>query len=228
MAKMIKNYADLEQNGAYELVHEEYLGDVKTAGIILRHKKSGARICLMANDDENKVFCAAFRTPVYDSTGVPHIIEHTVLNGSKNYPSRDPFMQLMRGSLTTFINAMTYPDKTLYPVASCNDKDFCNLMHVYMDAVFFPNIYRQAFMQEGWHYELDAPEGELKINGIVYSEMQGNLSAPDGAIWDEIMQNLMPNTVYGVNAGGDPAVIPELTYEKYVDFQSCRRCTTSR
>ena len=151
MAKNIRSSAELANHPAYELMYEEYLEDVKTAGIVFRHKKSGARVCILSNDDENKMFCAAFRTPPEDSTGVAHIIEHTVLCGSKNYPARDPFMQLAKGSLTTFLNAMTYPDKTLYPVASCNDKDFFNLMNVYMDAVFYPNIYkyRQIFMQEG-------------------------------------------------------------------------------
>lgn len=220
MATNIKSSRELAPNPAYELMYEEYLEDIKSAGIILRHKKSGARVCLISNDDENKLFCAAFRTPPENSTGVPHIIEHTVLCGSRNYPSRDPFMQLAKGSLNTFLNAMTYPDKTLYPVSSCNDKDFKNLMNVYMDAVFYPNIYkyRQIFMQEGWHYEMDTPEDELKINGIVYSEMKGATSSPESAIWDAISRSLYPDTTYGVSSGGDPKVIPELTYEYYLDF----------
>ncbi|MBR4186607.1 MAG: insulinase family protein [Clostridia bacterium] len=216
----IKCYADLAPNKAYELLYEETLDDIKSAGIVLRHKKSGARVCILPNDDENKLFCAAFRTPPEDSTGVCHIIEHTVLCGSKNFPSRDPFMQLAKGSLNTFLNAMTYPDKTLYPVASCNDKDFKNLMNVYMDAVFYPNIYkyRQIFMQEGWHYELDNPGDELKINGVVYSEMKGAMSSPDRTVWDELNTVLLPDTTYGVNSGGDPDVIPDLTYEYYLNF----------
>ena len=220
MSKKIMSYSDLAENQAYELAYEEYLADTKTAGIVLRHKKSGARVCVLANDDENKVFCAGFRTTPTDSTGVPHIIEHTVLNGSKNYPSRDPFMQLAKGSMKTFLNAITWPDKTMYPVASCNDKDFTNLMHVYLDAVFFPNIYkkREIFMQEGWHYELDAPEDELTINGVVYSEMKGAMSSPDRTIYDEIFNSILPDTTYGVNSGGDPEVIPTLTYENYLDF----------
>ncbi|MBQ2546532.1 MAG: insulinase family protein, partial [Clostridia bacterium] len=219
MAK-IKRYADLAPNDAYELLYEETLDDIQSAGIVLRHKKSGARVCILPNDDENKLFCAAFRTPPEDSTGVCHIIEHTVLCGSKNFPSRDPFMQLAKGSLNTFLNAMTYPDKTLYPVASCNDKDFKNLMNVYMDAVFYPNIYkyRQIFMQEGWHYELDSPGDELKINGVVYSEMKGAMSSPDRTVWDELNTVLLPDTTYGVNSGGDPDVIPDLTYEYYLNF----------
>lgn len=222
MAKNVKSYAELVQNPAYELMYEEYLDDIKSAGIVLKHKKSGARVCVLSNDDPNKLFCAAFRTPPENSTGVPHIIEHSVLNGSKNFPSRDPFMQLMKGSLNTFLNAMTYPDKTLYPVASCNDKDFTNLMHVYMDAVFYPNIYRfpQIFEQEGWHYELENADDELKINGVVYSEMKGAMSSPDRMIWDVISKNIFPDTTYGVNSGGDPDVIPELTYEQFIGFHA--------
>ncbi|MBE6597895.1 MAG: insulinase family protein, partial [Ruminococcaceae bacterium] len=220
MAVNIKTYADLAPNSAYALEYEEYLDDIKTAGIILRHKKSGARVCVLSNNDENKMFCAAFRTPVGNDTGVPHIIEHSVLNGSKNFPSRDPFMQLVKGSLNTFLNAMTYIDKTLYPVASCNDKDFKNLMHVYLDAVFYPNIYSrpEIFMQEGWHYELESPEDELTINGVVYNEMKGAVSAPAAFLNDTMMKGLFPDSPYGKNSGGDPAAIPELSYEQFLDF----------
>lgn len=222
MARNIKSYAELAANPAYELMYEEYLTDIKTAGIVLRHKKSGARVCVLSNDDENKLFCAGFKTPPTNSTGVPHIIEHSVLNGSKNFPSRDPFMQLVKSSLNTFLNAMTYPDKTLYPVASCNDKDFNNLMNVYMDSVFYPNIYNRpfTFMQEGWHYEMDNAEDELKINGVVYSEMKGAMSSPDRAVYDYLSQAGLPDTTYGVNSGGDPDVIPELSYEEFLAFHS--------
>lgn len=220
MSKILTSYADLAPNPAYELEYEEYLKDIKTAGMVLRHKKSGARVCVMSNDDENKLFCAAFRTPVENDTGVPHIIEHSVLNGSKHYPSRDPFMQLAKGSLNTFLNAMTYNDKTLYPVASCNDKDFKNLMNVYMDAVFYPNIYqyRQIFMQEGWHYEMENPEDELKVNGVVYSEMKGATSSPYSALYDLLGKTMFPDATYGRNSGGDPAFIPTLSYEAFLDF----------
>lgn len=220
MARNIKSYSELAANDAYELMYEDYLSDIKTAGIVLRHKKSGARVCVLSNDDENKLFCAAFKTPPTNSTGVPHIIEHSVLNGSKNFPSRDPFMQLVKSSLNTFLNAMTYPDKTLYPVASCNDKDFANLMNVYMDSVFYPNIYNRpfTFMQEGWHYEMDSAEDELKINGVVYSEMKGAMSSPDSAVYDYLAQAGLPDTTYGVNSGGDPDVIPELSYEEFLNF----------
>lgn len=220
MANKLSGYGDLRKNDAYDLDYEEYLPDTKTAGIVLRHKKSGARVCLLSNDDENKVFCAGFRTTPTDSTGVPHIIEHTVLNGSEHFPARDPFMQLIKGSLHTFLNAITWPDKTLYPVASCNDKDFRNLMHVYLDAVFFPNIYKrqEIFMQEGWHYELQNADDELKISGVVYSEMKGAMSSPDRMIGERIMNVMLPDTTYAVNSGGDPDVIPTLSYEDYLDF----------
>ena len=148
---------ELSQINAYEIREEKRLDDIHSDGILLVHKKSGARICVMSNEDVNKVFYIAFRTPPKDSTGVPHIIEHTVLCGSKKFPVKDPFIELVKGSLNTFLNAMTYPDKTIYPVASCNDKDFQNLMDVYLDSVFSPNIYKEQniFRQEGWHYELN-------------------------------------------------------------------------
>ena len=220
MSKNIKSTAELSLPEAYEIEYSESLPDVDSLGIVLRHKKSGARICLISNDDENKVFYIGFRTPVTDDTGVPHIIEHTVLCGSDRYPCRDPFMLLAKGSLNTFLNAMTYPDKTVYPVASCNDHDFANLMSVYMDAVFHPNIYkyREIFMQEGWHYELERPEDELKVNGIVYNEMKGVLSSPDSQVFDELCKVLYPDTTYGRSSGGDPECIPSLTYEQYLDF----------
>lgn len=220
MSKCIHSSAELSPLPAYTLIQEEYLEDIKSLGLIFRHNKSGARICVLSSDDENKTFCAAFRTTPTDSTGVPHIIEHTVLNGSRHFPSRDPFMQLAKGSLNTFLNAMTYPDKTLYPVASCNDRDFCNLMHVYLDAVFYPNIYtcRHIFEQEGWHYELENPDDPLIINGVVYSEMKGAYSSPDGVIYDAMMQSCNPDTTYGVDSGGNPDVIPTLTYENYLNF----------
>lgn len=205
---------------AYELLKEEELKGIKSYGYLLRHKKSGARVLLIENDDDNKVFDIAFRTPPKDSTGVPHIMEHSVLCGSKNFPTKDPFVELVKGSLNTFLNAMTYPDKTVYPVASCNDKDFQNLMHVYMDAVFYPNIYRheEIFRQEGWSYKLDSLEEHLEYNGVVYNEMKGAFSSPEGVL-DRVIQNtLFPDTVYANESGGDPEVIPELTYEQFLDF----------
>lgn len=222
MSRNIKNVTALKPISGYTLVSDEYLSDVDSVGLVFRHDKSGARVCVVSNDDENKVFSIAFRTPPIDDTGVAHIIEHTVLCGSEKYPSRDPFMQLAKGSLNTFLNAMTYPDKTIYPVASCNDHDFENLMAVYMDAVFKPNIYKykEIFMQEGWHYELDSPNDELKINGIVYSEMKGVLSSPDSLLYDEISKALFPDSVYGRSSGGDPDMIPFLRYDDYLAFHT--------
>ena len=186
----------------------------------MRHKKSGARIAVISNDDDNKVFYIGFRTPPEDSTGVAHIIEHTVLCGSDKYPVKDPFVELVKGSLNTFLNAMTYPEKTIYPIASCNDKDFQNLMSVYMDAVFHPNIYKyqEIFKQEGWHYELESEDAPVTINGVVYNEMKGAFSSPDDVLSRQIMTSLFPDTTYANVSGGDPLHIPELTYEEYLDF----------
>lgn len=213
------------QNGqlnAYELMKKEEIADIKSTGYLLKHKKSGARICVISNEDENKVFHIAFRTPPSDSTGVAHILEHSVLCGSKNFPSKDPFVELVKGSLNTFLNAMTYPDKTMYPVASCNDRDFRNLMHVYMDAVFFANIYEkeEIFRQEGWNYQLEEPDGELTYNGVVYNEMKGAFSSPEDVLDREILNSLFPDTPYGNESGGDPAFIPDLKYSEFLDFHS--------
>lgn len=166
---------NLENLQAYTVISKQWIKELKSDGWLLKHNRTGARVALLQNDDENKVFYIGFRTPPKDSTGVAHIIEHTVLCGSEKYPVKDPFIELAKGSLNTFLNAMTYPDKTVYPVASCNDKDFRNLMDVYLDAVFHPNIYREEkiFRQEGWHYELEDAEDELTINGVVYNEMKG-------------------------------------------------------
>lgn len=204
---------------AYELMYEEELKDNNSLGVVLRHKKSGARVCVLSNDDENKVFYIGFRTPPKDSTGVAHIIEHTVLCGSEKYPLKDPFVELIKGSLNTFLNAFTYPDHTMYPLASCNEQDFKNLMSVYMDAVLHPNIYHfeEIFKQEGWHYEID-DDGKLKINGVVYNEMKGAFSNPEQVLFRAIMHSLYPDNSYGVESGGDPEVIPELTYENYLNF----------
>lgn len=204
----------------YEMIEAREIKDLNSYGYLLHHRKTGARVTLLSNDDSNKVFYIGFRTPPADSTGVAHIIEHTVLCGSKSFPVKDPFIELAKGSLNTFLNAMTYPDKTVYPVASCNNKDFQNLMHVYLDAVFHPNIYREEkiFQQEGWHYELEDAEDELTINGVVYNEMKGVFSSPDDVLDREVLNSLFPDTPYGTESGGDPDVIPELTYEDYLNF----------
>lgn len=204
----------------YEILNEHRVEDVQSDGFILRHKKSGARIAILSNNDDNKVFYIGFRTPPEDETGVPHIIEHTTLCGSKKFPVKDPFIELAKGSLNTFLNAMTYPDKTVYPVASCNDQDFKNLMDVYLDAVFNPNItkYEEIFKQEGWHYELTGKDDELKINGVVYNEMKGAYSSPDEVLSSQIYRSLFPDNTYSKDSGGNPEYIPKLTYEAYLDF----------
>lgn len=210
----------IETLAAYEIIERRMISDLNSEGCILKHRKTGANIALLLNDDENKVFYIGFRTPPEDSTGVAHILEHSVLCGSKNFPVKDPFIELAKGSLNTFLNAMTYPDKTVYPVASCNDKDFKNLVHVYLDAVLYPNIYREnkIFRQEGWHYEMESQEDELTINGVVYNEMKGAFSSPDDVVEREIMNSLYPDITYGLESGGDPEVIPSLTYEEFLEF----------
>ena len=211
---------DLTKLNAYTLIKTEELPDLNGTGYYLRHNKSGARVVWVENEDDNKVFSIAFRTPPTDSTGVAHIIEHTVLCGSEHFPAKDPFIELAKGSLNTFLNAMTFPDKTMYPVASCNMQDFKNLMHVYLDAVFYPNIYKreEIFKQEGWHYELENEDADLIYNGIVYSEMKGAFSSPEQVLGRVEMHALYPDTAYGVESGGDPDFIPDLTYADYLDF----------
>ena len=204
----------------YETVSVERLEDLNSVGLLLKHKKSGARVCLVSNDDNNKVFSIGFKTPPTNDTGTQHIIEHSTLCGSRKYPVKDPFVELVKGSLNTFLNAMTYPDKTVYPVASCNDVDFQNLMDVYMDAVFYPNIYKnpKIFMQEGWHYELESRDSELKYNGVVFNEMKGAFSSADDVLTRHTFINLFPDNNYRNESGGDPEVIPDLTYEDFLQY----------
>jgi len=204
----------------YDLIRHQYLKDTGCDSLLLRHKKTGARVALLPSEDDNKVFFIGFRTPPEDSTGVAHILEHSVLCGSRDFPVKDPFIELAKGSLNTFLNAMTYPDKTVYPVASCNDTDFKNLMHVYLDAVFHPNIYKvqDIFRQEGWHYEAEDAESPITVNGVVYNEMKGALSSPDDVLARSIYEALYPHTPYAVESGGDPVNIPDLTYEAFLNF----------
>jgi Zn-dependent M16 (insulinase) family peptidase len=202
----------------FELIRSEEIKELNTQAKIYRHIPTGAEILSMENDDENKSFGISFRTPPSDSTGVAHILEHTVLCGSRKYPVKDPFVQLLKGSLQTFLNAFTYPDKTCYPVASQNLKDFHNLVDVYLDAVFYPRITRDFFMQEGWHYELESPEDELKFKGVVYNEMKGVYSSPDSLLMESSQQSLFPDTTYGLDSGGAPKHIPDLTYEQFKAF----------
>jgi hypothetical protein len=185
---------------------------------LYRHEPTGARLLSVVNRDENKVFGITFRTPPQRSDGVAHIIEHSVLCGSRKYPVKEPFVELMKGSLNTFLNAMTYPDKTCYPVASTNLKDFYNLIDVYLDAVFYPNLTEHTFMQEGWHYEVDPSTGELGYKGVVFNEMKGAYSDPDDQHEDLCRRSLYPDTSYGLDSGGDPLEIPSLTYDEFVGF----------
>ena len=204
----------------YKLIKEQELKDINAKGTLLFHEKTKAKVLLLSNDDENKSFCIGFRTPPYDSTGLPHILEHSVLCGSRKFPVKEPFVELMKSSLNTFLNAMTFPDKTIYPVASCNDQDFANLTDVYMDAVLYPNIHQkeEIFRQEGWHYELENKDSELTYNGVVYNEMKGAFSSPDGILGRESLNALFPDTAYGVESGGNPDDIPSLSYEKFKEF----------
>ncbi len=206
--------------GSYKVIREEKISEVDSQAILLEHGKTGARVMVLHNGEKNKTFSISFRTPPEDGTGVAHIIEHTVLCGSRLFPAKDPFVELAKGSLSTFLNAMTFPDKTMYPVASCNDKDFQNLMHVYMDAVFFPNIYNkeEIFKQEGWHYELEDADAPIIYNGVVYNEMKGVFSSPEERLDSIAMSALFPDTPYAKESGGDPAEIPELTREEYLEF----------
>lgn len=206
----------------YRIEEERESEDLHAKLLRLTHIGTGARIAVISNEDENKVFSIGFRTPPSDSTGVPHILEHSVLCGSREFPVKDPFIELAKGSLNTFLNAMTYPDRTVYPVASCNDQDFQNLMHVYLDAVFYPNIYQEPniFKQEGWHYELEDLDAPLTVNGVVYNEMKGAFSSAEDVMERAVMDSLYPDTCYGVESGGDPEVIPELSYEQFLHFHS--------
>ncbi len=210
----------LNNLAAYELLWEQDVKELKSRAYLMEHKKSGARFFLLSNDDDNKVFSIGFRTPPADSTGVAHILEHSVLCGSGKFPVKDPFVELVKGSLNTFLNAMTYPDKTVYPVASTNQQDFQNLMDVYLDAVLHPNIYAEEkiFRQEGWHYELLSEEEPITLNGVVYNEMKGAFSSPESVLDRFTQQVLFPDTCYGKESGGDPHDIPNLTYEDFLNF----------
>ncbi|WP_410506308.1 insulinase family protein [Haloimpatiens sp. FM7315] len=213
----------MELNKIYEgfkLQEIKELKDINSTGMIFEHEKTGAQLFFIKNDDDNKVFSISFRTPPENSTGVPHIIEHSVLCGSRKFPVKEPFVELIKGSLNTFLNAMTFPDKTMYPVASKNDKDFLNLMDVYLDAVLYPDMYNhpEIFMQEGWHYELQKKEDPLTLKGVVYNEMKGAFSSPDSVLMRKVQESLFPDTIYGVESGGDPEVIPELSYEEFINF----------
>ncbi|GAB4509717.1 MAG: insulinase family protein [Anaerolineae bacterium] len=207
----------MQQHG-FELVREQDIPEINSRARLWRHLKTGAQLLSLENDDENKCFSITFTTLPSDSTGVPHILEHAVLNGSRKYPVKEPFVELLKSSLASFINAMTFPDKTVYPVASTNLKDFYNLIDVYLDAVFFPRITPEILMQEGWHYELEGADAPLTYKGVVFNEMKGAYSSPDNLLGTYTQSALYPDTVYAVDSGGDPQVIPNLTYEQFKGF----------
>jgi Zn-dependent M16 (insulinase) family peptidase len=202
----------------FELLREQNLAEINSMARFYRHGRTGAELLSLTNSDENKVFGVSFATPPSNSTGVAHILEHSVLCGSRKYPVKEPFVELMKSSLTTFLNAMTFPDKTCYPVASQNVQDFYNLIDVYLDAVFFPRLTPQTFQQEGWHYELDAPDAPLIYKGVVFNEMKGNYSSPDTMLRELSQRSLYPDVTYGFDSGGDPKYIPDLTYEQLKAF----------
>lgn len=208
----------MTQSYGFELLREEQINELNTTARLWRHIKTGARLLSLENEDENKVFGITFRTPPADSTGLPHILEHAVLGGSQKYPLKEPFIELVKGSLNTFINAMTYPDKTAYPVASTNLKDFYNLVDVYLDSVFNPLLTPYHLQQEGWHYELETADSPLTYKGVVFNEMKGAYSSPDSLLYRHSQRSLFPDNTYGFDSGGDPTVIPDLTYEQFKAF----------
>jgi Zn-dependent M16 (insulinase) family peptidase len=208
----------MAKNFGFELLRDEQIPEINSRVLYYRHRKTGARLLSLVNDDENKVFGITFRTPPADSTGIAHIMEHSVLCGSRKYPVKEPFVELMKGSLNTFLNAMTYPDKTCYPVASTNLQDFYNLVDVYLDAVLYPRISEEILQQEGWHYELNDVHDPLIYKGVVFNEMKGAYSSPDRIISKTAQQSVFPDTTYATDSGGDPKHIPELTYENFKEF----------
>lgn len=208
----------MKSTHGFELIKEQEIPEIKTQAKWYRHLKSGAELLSLQNDDENKVFGITFRTPAEDSTGVAHIMEHSVLCGSRKFPVKEPFVELIKGSLHTFLNAFTYPDKTCYPVASTNLQDFYNLVDVYLDAVFYPNLTPFTLQQEGWHYELENPDDPLVFKGVVFNEMKGNYSSPDRILNEYSQQCVFPNNTYQYESGGHPRNIPDLTWEQFINF----------
>jgi len=227
MSTAVAEKSDIEkamdvEHPAYEVIRKDFVQEYGAATTLYRHKKSGAELLSVASDDDNKVFGITLRTPPEDSTGVPHILEHSVLCGSRKYKTKDPFVQLLQGSLQTFLNAFTYPDRTCYVVASQNEKDFYNLVNVYADAVFHPRAISDPMVhaQEGWHLELEKKEDPLIFKGVVYNEMKGVYSSPDSLLNRAAQRSIFPDTTYGVDSGGDPKVIPDLSFEQFAEFHS--------
>ena len=214
---------DFELGGSYSgfrLTQQESISELNSLALLFTHLKTGAEVLVMENDDDNKVFSATFKTPPSNDRGVAHILEHSVLCGSRKYPVKEPFLELLKGSLQTFLNAMTFPDKTMYPVASRNKKDFFNLMDVYLDAVFYPNITEETFMQEGWHHELELPDKNITYKGVVFNEMKGVFSSPESILDRHLAHSLFPSTTYGFESGGDPEAITDLTYREFKNFHN--------
>ena len=210
--EMAKSYS------GFKLSQQQSISELNSLALLFTHLKTGAEVLVVENDDDNKVFSVTFKTPPSNDRGVAHILEHSVLCGSRKYPAKEPFLELLKGSLQTFLNAMTFPDKTMYPVASRNKKDFFNLMDVYLDAVFYPNITEETFMQEGWHHELEHPEKNITYKGVVFNEMKGVFSNPESIIDRHLAHSLFPKTTYGFESGGDPEAIPDLTYDEFKNF----------
>ncbi|MBL7213338.1 MAG: insulinase family protein, partial [Desulfobacteraceae bacterium] len=204
----------------FRLQWEKEIEELKTTARFYHHQKTGAQLLSLSNDDENKVFGITFQTPPFDSTGLPHILEHSVLCGSKKYPVKEPFVELLKSSLQTFLNAFTYPDRTCYPVASQNVQDFYNLIDVYLDAVFYPRLTPFTLQQEGWHYELENRENPFIYKGVVFNEMKGAYSSPDNLLSSYSLQSLFPDNPYAFDAGGNPKEIPNLTFEQFQAFHA--------
>lgn len=204
----------------FKNIETHELKDIQSTGFLYEHEETGAQVLYLKNDDTNKAFTIGFKTPPYSDNGITHILEHSVLNGSKKYPSKEPFVELIKGSLNTFVNAMTFSDKTIYPVASTNQKDFKHLMGVYLDAVFQP-LFKdnpQILAQEGWHYHLENEEDDLTYKGVVYNEMKGAFGSPERQVYQQLSSSLYPNSIYKYESGGDPVAIPELTQEEFIDY----------
>ncbi|CAN0878954.1 Presequence protease 1, chloroplastic/mitochondrial [Linum grandiflorum] len=211
---------EVAEKFGFEKVSEEFIEECKSRAVLFKHKKTGAEVVSLSNDDENKAFGIVFRTPLKDSSGVAHILEHSVLCGSRKYPLKEPFAELIKGSLSTYVNALTYPDRTCYPIASVNEKELYNMADVYLDAVFFPKCVEDEviFRQEGWHYELNDPTKEISYKGVVFNEMKGVYSNPDNVLAREVRRAVFPDNEYGVDSGGDPKDIPKLTFEQFKEF----------
>ena len=202
----------------FKFVRSEEVKEIHSIAHIFRHAITKTEVIVLGNDDDNKVLMLTFKTPPADNTGITHILEHSVLNGSKKYPVKEPFAELLKSSLYTFLNAMTYPDRTVYPIASRNAQDFSNLMDVYLDAVFNPLLTEATFLQEGWHYQIENADDELHYSGVVYNEMIGAFSDPENILIEEMNKALYPDSIYSKSSGGNPHYIPDLDFKTFIGF----------